>query len=229
MRTFLLIGCLILYSLHWSCSKSSDNFNISYNSIYHKTGVGPSTGLRLFTSKGEIKDPEILKQYNTSDNNLFLFYSGNFVQSSDFMDSIEFTDSRHARLYHNNQWIKNEVANQSTIFILSRVDTTTNSIAGDPYSESLEYAICQYKPEIFQEWLISSTRGNYVFGYTNREKYVFDLSGNFVSAYMTIYIRHQPFNTTTEFVNNYMDEKFYQTISQNDTLSVQSYYLRYEE
>src|SRR6516164_4861368 len=112
MRTFLLIGCLILYSLHWSCSKSSDNFNISYNSIYHKTGVGPSTGLRLFTSKGEIKDPEILKQYNTSDNNLFLFYSGNFVQSSDFMDSIEFTDSRHARLYHNNQWIKNEVANQ---------------------------------------------------------------------------------------------------------------------
>lgn len=59
MRTILLIGCLILYSfLHWSCSKSGDNINISYNSIYHKTGVSQGSGLRLFTNKGEIKDAD---------------------------------------------------------------------------------------------------------------------------------------------------------------------------
>ena len=226
MRIILLTGILILCSQSWSCTKTGQK--ISFNSTYYKTQAKPSSSYLVFTNHGEVSDPVIVSRFYAVDSVFLLYTSQNFIYNTYFMDSVLFTDLQHARMYHNSQWNKLDVTDQYSNYIFTRTDTSTSSITGDPYSQSLEYWICQYKPEIYQEWLISSTRGNYVFGYTTREKYLFKFAGDYLTAQMTLFIRHLPY-LETEFVSNSMDGKFYQNLAPGDTIGVQTYSLFYDK
>lgn len=223
MRIILLIGGLVLYSLQWSCSKSGGQ--ISYHSIYHKTGIQAESKLLVFSNQGQITDPYTIGRYIAMDGDGINYYSNSLIDPyNHYQDSIEFIDPTHAKLLVDQAWVNCDLIDQFPLFILTRKDTTTSNIDYDPYSQSLRYWISQFKPEIYQEWLISSTRGYYLFGYTAREKYVYKISGTQLCAQMTLFVNHN----LTGYVNNFMDEKFYLNLPAGDTISVQSYSLKYE-
>lgn len=225
MRIILLNGCFFLCLLYSSCSKSSSQ--ISYNSVYHKNGIEAISDLMLFTDQGQVKDIVAINRYVAMDSFTFSYYSDYINKATDLLDNIQFPDPLHAKILRGNEWANYDLSDQFPRFILTRKDTTVGTSGGDLYSRSLEYWICQYKPDLYQEWLVSSTRGSYVFGYSTREKFVFKLSGNQLCAQIIVFIKHKPYSYG-EYVNNFMDDKFFVNLSAGDTISLKFYSLKYE-
>ena len=181
----------------------------------------------LYSTQGRINDTRIINHYASTDTVYFNNNAANLSSQSGFMDSIEFTDQFHAKMFPGFRWKNYDLSNQITKFILTGKDTTEGFIDTDPLSESLQYLIGQYRPEIYSEWLISSTRGYYYFGYTSGEKSVLKLSGNQLCAPLILYGKHKPY-FGVNYVNNFLDEKFYLNIAEGDTVSVGFYSIKYE-
>jgi len=224
MRITLLTGVLVLCLFCWSCSKSSDQ--ISYQSVYHKTAITSPSAYTLYSNQGQITDPAILSRFYALDSPLLTFYSQAYIQSAYLLDSIMFTDPLHAKLFHNSEWINCDVGEQLPKFILTRISTSSYTTFPDQYSQSVPYLICLYKPEVDNEWLISSTGGINTFGYTTREKYLYKLSGDQLCAQLLFFTEHHPYLQTGSVVN-FQDQSFYQSIAEGDTVSVQSFSLQY--
>ena len=88
---FFLLGWLLIYSC-----KKNDSTQITYPSIYHKSGVKADGDLRLFSSTGEVSDPAIVSRFNLTDSNFFTLYSNNILAYYFVMDSIYFQDPQRA-------------------------------------------------------------------------------------------------------------------------------------
>jgi hypothetical protein len=229
MRIILLIGLLVLCSIQWSCSKSDGK--ISYHTFYHKTKIKPSSGILVYSNQGQITDIDIVNRLIAIDSFYFSYHRNDITSSyNNYHDSIEFIDALHAKvLIDYNNWSNCDITDQFPRLILTRKDTlTVSGVQYDPFSQTLPYWLCQYKPLIYQEWLVSSTRGYYLFGYSGNDKFAFKLSGDQLYAHITMYVEHKQL-FQTGYVNNFLDENFYLNLPDGDTVTIQSHSLLYEK
>ena len=234
VRNILLIGSFLLCSIQWSCSKSDGK--IPYNSLYHATLIKSESGISVYSNHGRIGDGEIVKRFIATDSIYFSYMRDEIVNPySTYHDTVEFIDEHHARMYVDYKWVSCNLSEQFPRLILTRNDTVTvYGIPYNPYSQTLPYWLCQYKPAIYQEWLESSTRGYYLFSYSGNEKFAFKLSGDQLFANMMLYVIHQNvpqsgFVVQSGYVNNFLDENFYQNLAVGDTVTVQPYSWQYEK
>ncbi|MEP7373013.1 MAG: hypothetical protein ABI675_06445 [Chitinophagaceae bacterium] len=221
---FLLLAELIFFSC-----KKNDTTQIAYPSVYHKSTIKTGGTPRLFCLNGEIRNPVIISRFNLLDSANFDLYANRLLDNHYRMDSIYLRDPQHATIKDYDIPKNCLVTRKRNVFELTGLDTITGYSSADEFTRTLSYYIGQIKPEVYAEYLISSTRGVYLFEYRGREKFVLDRSGGQLAAPFIIFIKHSQQQQSTEYVNNILQEDFYKNIAAGDTILLKKYLLLYEQ
>lgn len=219
----LLLGLAI-----FSCRKNDDS-SITYPSVYQKSGLKSAGDLRIFSSNGEIRDPAARSRFNLMDSANFTIYSEYIRDNQETMSSIQLQDPHHAIV--NDKYIAKNCAltRERNRLILTRADTSIGYSEADEFTRSPSYYLAQIKPEVYSEYLISSTRGFYQFGYTGREKFILDRSTGKLAAPFIFFTLHRLQQEYRLNVNNNLQEDFYKNISVGDTIALKEYLVLYEK
>lgn len=228
MKSIAFLFLLFLLALDFSCKK--DDLQIAYPSAYHKSGLKVTGDLRVFSSNGEIKNPSIISRFAGKDTAYYSAVANYIINERGVMDSIKFSDAQHGIMNDRYQPLKCLISRQDDTFVLSRTDTTRGYSSGDEFTHSMMYYIGNIKPEVYTEYLISSVRGLYVFGYTAREKFVLKESHGQLVAPLIQFIQHRnDVQLNIGYVNNILLNDFYKMISTDDTVTIMEYQILYEK
>src|ERR1051326_2637021 len=222
----LFLSFLII--LIFSCKKEAPFKQINYPSAYYKSGIKVAGDLMVFSTAGEIKDPFIINRF-LPDSSIYSSYADQIGNNPGTMDSIKFSDAQHAIVKESYSQYNCIVDQEKKELILTRADTSDGSSYPEQFTYSIRYNIGQVKPEVYSEYLISSTRGDYLFGYTGKEKYVLQESNGQLVAPEIMFIQHHLPGYYTGRTNNILQNDFYKTIPTGDTVSLQGYFLLYEK
>jgi hypothetical protein len=228
MKSKQLLFLLLLVLVTFSCKKN-DTTQITYPSVYHKSGLKTAGDLRLFSSNGEIRDPAVKSRFIQLDSAQVNSFSKFIRDYPGHMDSINLQDAQHAIINDGYVSMNCVITQSGNRLTLTRADTIIGYSSGDEFTRTIAYYIGQIKPEIYTEYLISSTRGAYSFGFTGREKFVLDKSGGQLSAPLILFIQHNQQQQPISYVNNILQEDFYKNIAVGDTLSLKKYLVLYEK
>lgn len=216
------IRFLVLFFLStgvFSCDNDEESL-VSFPSRFYKSGVEPIGALRVFSSQGPITAKSIVERFTELDKD-YLSSSVSSVINEGIMDTIDFLESQHAVLDHqySNRHCSMDI--EGGIIILSATNISRECcFADDVFTRSLPYYIGKIKPEVYSEFIISSTRGYYLFAYTGQRKFVLTTSRGRLMAPMIHYIRHSGNTTSTGYLNNMLQSDFYKHIPPGDTLTL---------
>lgn len=212
-----------------ACKKEEGFLSIAYPSIYHKSKITTNGELRVFSKAGEITDLAIISLFNQSDSNIFSQIADYMINNRGMLDTIQFFDSQRARVVDRDISVNCTVMKESSGLVLTSMDTAIRSTNGEVFTRKIDYTIGQVKPEVFSEYLISSTGGYYVFGYSYKPKFILKQSGSQLVAPVIQFAEH---NTNTYFgkwVNNSLQGDFYKSLLVGDTLTLRQYLIIYEK
>lgn len=223
---FLLL--LVWWIAIFSCKKNDDS-KITYPSVYHKAGLKARGELRLFSSNGEIRDPTALSRFNLLDTANFTTFSEYVRDNQETMSTIHLQDPQHANITDRYTAKNCLITRERGRLILARTDTSAGYSEADEFTRSPSYYIAEIKPEVYSEYLISSTRGFYQFGYTGREKFILERSGGQLAAPFIFFTLHRQPQEYRLNVNNILQEDFYKNISAGDTIALKEYLVLYEK
>jgi hypothetical protein len=211
-----------------ACQKNDDS-RITYPSVYRKSGLKPAGELRLFSSNGEIRVPALLSRFNFLDSANFTNYSNYARDNQETMNRIQFQDIHYAII--TDRYLENNcrVTRESSRMILSGIDTIVGYSQSDEFTRSPSYYISTVKPDVYAEYLVSSTGGFYQFGYTGRGKYILDRYRGQLVAPFIIFTQHRQQEQYTLYINNILEEDFYKDILPGDTIALKEYLLLYDK
>ncbi len=224
---FSLFLCLLIFSC-----EDDDVSLVTYPSFYHKSGLMSSGNMRVFSSMGEIKSNSVINRYAEYDTSYYSYYAKD-ISNYAFMDSVKFIDSKNAILNHQYSNQDCLYSQENDLLVLTEVDTGKDCCTyREVMSRSILYYISQVKPEIYSEYLYSSTRGDYYFGFVGKRKFVFTKSGQQLVAPIIQFTQHygSVFNVTTRgFVNNVLQPDFYTYLAIGDTVTLMESLIRYDK
>jgi len=219
----------ILFFIFSSCKKD-DIFTIEPASAFVKSSKEKIGILRVFTANGEIKDQSILNRFNGWDSASLRYISDNLFPNPNRMDTIRFVDSKNARILEDYAYTDFLVTQQESDFVLSGKQTIHYTLYGDLFTKSPGYLISQYKPPVYAEYLISSTGGNYLFGYDTRKEYVLTSENGILKAPWILMITHYKAGYILYYsVSNKPDFNFYKSLNTGDTVVLQQYTINYKK
>jgi hypothetical protein len=218
---------IILIILLVSCEK--DDIQPSYPSVYFKSGVQAIGNTRLFSKQGEILDPLIIKRFYEKDSS-WLDGVARGLEKDLTMDTVRFLDRQRAVVVDGNFPYNCSVQTDIDRLILARSDTSFGFWTGDLYTRSLHYHAGQVKPEILYEYLESSVRGNYQFGYAFRPIFVLkETSGQFVAPIQLFSHYRGTYNFSLGFQNNDLQIDFTNWFENQDTVVLKQYQITYKK
>jgi hypothetical protein len=215
-----LLFLLIAGALIFSCKEDEVEL-VEYPSVYHKSGVETAGTLRVFSSAGEINSASVISrfsQYDTANYN----YGNRIIRDyPGFMDTLKFVDSKTAILNHHYADIDCSLQSQSDLLILSETRITKQCCSfGEVLTRTLGYYMGKVKPEVQSEYLVSSLRGYYYFGYESRNKYVLTQSHGKLVAPMIQFSVHSASVYDAGSVNNIFESDGYKHLAEGDTLTI---------
>jgi hypothetical protein len=220
---------LILFFIFSSCQKDG-NFSIEPSSLFFKSSKEKKGSLRVFSGNGEVKDQLIIKSHIDSDTAWISGISYNLFPNTGRLDTIRFADSKNAIVYHDYSFKEYTVAQQQPNIFLTGKENYQSSHYGDLYSKAPSYWICQYKPPVYSEYLISSTGGNYDFGYETRNEFVLTSEKGVLKATWIVMIANYGNRYTLIYlVQNKPDFNFYRSLTPADTVVLQEYSINYKK
>lgn len=219
---------LLFVVLAYSCENHKVS-TITYPSVYHKTGLSPVGDLRIFTSSGEINRKSVVRRFSRYDTSYLKHYATTLRDDPNFMDSVNFSDTQHAVLDHDNKDLHCVLAIEKDFLILTESEASRKCCSTDEvFTRSLPYHMVMMKPEVNSEFIQSSTGGNYSFGFNGRRKYVLEESHGKLVAPLIVYIKHSE-KFESGFVNNVLDSNFYTSLENGDTLTVMEFQILFEK
>jgi hypothetical protein len=228
MRVNRIPLTIVICILFIGCQKDEE-IPITYSSIYHKTEVKAVWGAKVFSSNGEIKDRSVIRRIVRNFN---LASPGEIeaVRLPGSLDSVIFIDAQQAVLNHSFFNWHCTVSTQSPYIVLTTNDTIEGYSESNELSQTVRYHLGQFKPEIFTEYIISSTRGGYLFGYKAKTRYVLTQAKNKLSAPIIFY-KHQrnSWFYGSGYINNILQKDFYKNLSAGDTVALQEMAIMYEK
>lgn len=226
----ILILFLVLAAFISSCNKDTST---SGNTTYHKSGIIPVGSLRLFTSKGEITNRSAINLFDFNNKEDSALYSSAVTDltTNKFMDKYTFLDADYAFVYMYYQDVKCTISHENGMLLLSSLDTSRIQSNDIVFSPGLYENIGEIKSNIFSSYLLSSTRGNYVFEHLFHQKYVFEKPPGRLFApiiYFSIHKASYRWNTVDQ-LNNILNKDFYKNIPAGDTVTLREYKIEYEK
>jgi hypothetical protein len=224
-----IIPLLLVFSFVISCNKDEFQLKITYPSTYYRSEVSKTGEFRLFSSQGEIKSTQIIQRFKDMDEPQFGYSEESIRNNHYFMDTIYFKDTKNVLLYHQYQLHSCTYSTQGERLILLSTDTVVSGSVGEVVTKTLEYQMGQVKPEVYSEYIQSSTRGFYIFGFTGREKFVLKETGGQLTAPLLLYSIHSAQSTRLGFMNNELQNDFYKWLAGSDTVAIQGYQVLLEK
>jgi hypothetical protein len=228
MKINKFLFLLFLWVLIFSCKKD-DAIKITYPSAYHKSGLKTAGDLRVFSSNGEIRDKSVISRFNQTDTSNFSIVADYIKNNRGTLDSITISDVQHATVYDRYSPLNCLFIQERDRLILTSTDTITGYSSGNEFTQNPDYYIGQVKPEVYAEYLISSTGGNYQFGYTAREKFIFHNSGGQLVAPFIIFMVHRKQVEYGGSMNNILQNDFFKKLPSADTVTLKEYLVLYEK
>ena len=226
MKLRSAIAAIAFSAVAWSACKKDDATGFDRAAVYHKTSTEPAGDVRVFAQSGELNTPAIVSRFTAADSTLIHDVSGILFSMSS--DSIQMQDNENAKIRESSGYADYKVTSSGGDLIFTGKDTSTNTSIGEVYSKSIPYYISLYKPAIYSEYIISSTRGNYVFGYTTKNQLVLTQQSNRLVAPWIFLIDHSSGSRTFAFtVQNKADFSFYRSLAATDTVVLHEYSVIY--
>lgn len=226
MRSSFFFLVLTGYFLIYSCKKETA-IQINYNYTYQKTGSAAAGPIRVFARTGEIRDYKIVKKITILDSADFtsVGYDWGFNQ---LMMNCSFSNAGQG-VVTNYYTSENCTSIQVNGYLrLNGSNNITGYSGGDIYTHSFLYNIVQMKPIVFNQYLASSTNGNYQFEYTGLQTYIFTQWQHQLVAPVFLYAVRSNNYYYSGYFNNIPDYNFFKQIPVGDTLILQEFYLLYK-
>lgn len=222
-------GFLLLSPFIFSCKGDDATIHINYPSTYYKAGLKASSHLWIFSSNGIISDQSVISRFTEYDTANFSRTAHSIITYAGVMDTIRFSDPQHAAVSDQYQQLECIVGGlKNDRLILTRTDIRTGNTIFDELTHNIIYYIGQVKPEVFTEYLVSSVRGNYQFGYTAKENFVLEEISGQLAAPVIQFSLHRLQRTYGGYVNNVLQKDFYKELSTSDTVTLREYRIFYE-
>jgi len=220
---------LFLLVLVLSCEENDEPGLLTYPAEYHKTGVEPVGNLRVFSSKGEIKNSSIISRFSQYDTSYFNSYADYLGNDFGVMDTVYFFTREHAMLLYEYAYHDCSLSMEGNLLVLTESDVSSHCCTyREVFTRTLAYYLAKVKPEVNSEYIYSSVGGNYNFGFSGRRKYVLQESQGKLVAPMIIYNRHSA-NFESWFVNSLLQTDFFSGIATGDTVALMEYQILFEK
>jgi hypothetical protein len=217
IRSNRIIFALLI--LAFSCNKD-DVSPINYPSSYTKSGFEFTGGVRVFSTTGEIKSASIVKRLTKLDTPLFNIFA-HYLRHERVLDKLDFVDSKNNVVDSEYRERNCSFETAGDLVILTEIDTTRACCYyQEVFSRSWRYKIGRIKALIYSEFIVSSTRGDYLFGFNGSIKHVFMKNGGDVVAPVIMYYRHSPAQVESGYTNNVLQPAFYKNLASGDTIAI---------
>jgi hypothetical protein len=229
MRIPALSVAVLLLLFASSCKKDS-TFQLDISARYKKTGLLQTGPTRLFTPGGEIKTSSIIAKFEDRDEDWLDAIAKSLFPQTGRIDTIRVSDAENIYVHDNYQYTLYGVSAKGNNSTLIAKDTTTGMSYYEVYTRTIQYNICLYKPPVFSEYLVSSTRGVYGFGYTTRHQYYLEQEGEgFRLPWITGVFHGGNGSTSSITIQNKIDPDFYKTLAAGDTVVIREYAVSYKK
>src|SRR6266498_3412107 len=142
MKIYKILFLSFLIILIFSCKKDEAFKQLTYPSVYHKSGIKLAGDLMVFSTAGEIKDPSITNRFLAADSSRYSSYADQFANPG-IMDSIKFSDEQHATMKEGYSSYNCTVDQEKKELILARTDTSDGASYPEQFTYSIMYNIGQ--------------------------------------------------------------------------------------
>ena len=217
MKTKALITASSFLFFIFSCKK--ENIDFDYGATYYKSSIQQHGLLRYFTTTGEITNSPAINNYFDDDTSYF-GYLRQYLMQPGYYDTLIVSSPNEVIDDTYNWRIRYPAKLDGRRLIMTR-DSLTRYSSGDEYTRSPGYYLLHYKPKVYYEWLQSSLRGDYLFGFRGEAKNVVTTDG--VKLIFPLIFSRQHRNgkfPNADYSNNYIAKDFFKSIIPGDTLSV---------
>jgi hypothetical protein len=226
MSTRIIISaCCIMFFLSF-CKK---NIDITYKTKYVKSDARSTGLIRYFSSNGEINVNSIPPGWIGQDTDQLNYYLDNFRQQG-YFDTLMFISDQEAIFKIYTIETKYNARKDGTKYILERSEITTQYSGHDEFTRSPHYYLLLYKPTVIDEWIYSSVRGDYVFGY--RAKPIAPLAesdGKLLMPLILFRQRRKGLPINSSYLTNQLENNFYKNIIAGDTVCLREAQAIYEK
>ena len=214
-KTLIIVSSFLFFI--FSCKK--ENIDFDYGATYYKSSIQQFGLLRYFTSNGEITNSSAINNYFDDDTTQFGYFSRYLMQPG-YYDTL-IISSPNELIDDTYNWRLRYPAKLDG----RRMIVTRDSIFGysgpDEYTKSPGYYLLHYKPKVYSEWLYSSIRGDYIFGWLGEIKSVVTTDGTRLILPLIFYSqRSNGQYPRSNYVNNYVAKDFVKNIMKGDTLTI---------
>jgi len=214
-KTLITVSSVLFFI--FSCKK--ENIDFDYGATYYKSSIQQFGLLRYYTSNGEITNSSAINNYFDDDTTQFGFYF-QYVMRQGYYDTLTISSPNEVFDDTYNWRIRYSATKDGRRLILTQ-DTVLNFSGPDEYTKSPPYYLSQYQPKVYSEWLYSSVRGEYIFGYRGESKNVVAADERGLVFPLIFYRqRRNGKYPISSYVNNYVRKDFFKNILAGDTLSV---------
>lgn len=229
MRVSALSVALILLLAVISCKKDSA-FPFTKSAVYYKNGVAEVSQPRLFALSGEIKNTALLQKFENYDDNWVDAEIEQLFPYTGRIDSIGVLNENQIDVNDGNQYRPYAVSRKGNLMTLTGKDTIRSTSSNEVFTRTIPYYVGLYKPPVFSETLVSSTRGYYLFEYTTLKQFFLEAENGTPRVPWLICMVHQADGSIYPVpVQNKLDINFYKNLSPGDTILVREYVVSYKK
>jgi hypothetical protein len=222
--------CMVIFIaiIFFSSCKKDEEFSVEPSSLYYKSSIQPVGPMKFFTGNGEIQDLSTINKYYGLDSAWFTRRSRALFPEHGAMDTVRFIDQENARMYNYYSYRDCSITKQNSDLLLTDKLTIQLFTSGDVFTNSPMYLISQYKPAVYSEFIVSSTGGNYLFGYDTRYLFVLSpVNGTLKANWIIMTTRSANRNFNVYSIQNKPDFNFYRSMTATDTVLMQQYVINY--
>lgn len=222
MRPFRAILFLCLFIFFHSCKKEN---LIDAGNTFHRTKSEAVGSIRVFARSGEVTNPSIVQRFEVDDSAIISFYA----KGGSSFDTIRISDNHEARLFQYSYANYNYNVQFNEVKFTGK-DTTTGYSYLEVFTRTLYYYLAFYKPEIFKEYMTSSTGGGYNFAYRTRNEYRLLKDNDKLKApWLVALLHNKALGIRAYWLQNKLDPDFYQQLGEKDTVVLREHFLFYEK
>jgi hypothetical protein len=230
MRASALPVALLLLLTAISCSKDGSPFPLENAAVYKKKNISVTAPVRLFALSGEIKNASILTRFTNNDNGSLVALSDQIFPNQASLNSFKIQSEQVIEVNDNYQNRPYNVTRRGDDITLTSGDTSRYINYNEVFTRSIYYNIALYKPPVYRETLVTSTRGLYGFEYTTQRQFHLEANGDGINVPWIIGVVHNANGSTLSlWLQNKMDKGFYKTLAAGDTVLLREYVVHYEK
>jgi hypothetical protein len=227
MRTPSYNAAILLILFTISCKKDNSSAPLEPLSVFHKNSIATASPVRVFALSGEITNTAIVNRFTNYDNSWLDDLSHQLFPEKGRMDTIRVQQGGDMAVFDNYHYQTYGVEQSGNRITLTGKDTIRAMSYYEVFTRTLPYNVALYKPPVFSETLVTSTRGLYGFEYTTLQQIHLENEQPAIRAPWILGVIHNAVGSNSLRVQNKLDINFYKSLAAGDTIVLREYVVVY--